>query len=42
MITASSTLNFTSTISTSNDYEPSSKRQKIEVPQDGFQANVLT
>ncbi|CAF3802521.1 unnamed protein product [Adineta steineri] len=42
MITASSTLNFTSTISTSNDYEPPTKRKKIEVLQDGFQANVLT
>ncbi|CAF1122884.1 unnamed protein product [Adineta steineri] len=41
MITASSILNFTSTVSTSNDDEPSSKRQKIEVQQDGPESNTL-
>ncbi|CAF1261846.1 unnamed protein product [Adineta steineri] len=40
-ISASSMYNLTSTISTSNDDEKSSKRQKIEVQQDGPQSSIL-
>ncbi|CAF1324363.1 unnamed protein product [Adineta steineri] len=39
--TASSILNFISTISTSNTDEKSSKRQKTEVQQDGPQSSIL-
>ncbi|CAF1298158.1 unnamed protein product [Adineta steineri] len=40
-ISASSILSFIPTISTSNDDEKSSKRQKIEVQQEGPESNIL-